>query len=278
MNGNGTEENPYKISCVSDFKEVKEAPNSNIEIVNDIYIDSLDNLPTDKFSLIFENLGVLDGNSNKLVFQTDEISLPVFGTNQGIIKNINIEGLEFHRRGSDGINLGLVGTNFGVIRNCKVQRTKFISRENRDEVSLYSRLFGGICGSNLGEIDRCSVSYDYIINNGSFCAGGITGLNPRNIIDSSVSCYSISNSSYFGGICSENRGVVIYSDYAEGAEYNCKGKKKASLVVANEGLVKQSFWCGSDSVGVRVNNDKVKMCNELGSKEEMEEAITACKI
>ena len=247
LSGNGTSENPYKISSYADLKEYSGMVNVGgihagyAELANDIQCgDYADWEPigneASPFQYHFDGKGyVIRGLSNeKRRGAAGSEYQGLFGRIiNGEVKNVGLEGGKII--GEDRIG-GIAGSNFGTIENC--YNTATIS--GRQSI-------GGIAGENYGTITNCwnagevngkttvggvagshnSKTISSCFNTGKVtavygetaqengkCAGGITGstFTSTTITD----CYNtgaVSAVDVFGGVAGENFGTIVRCYY-----------------------------------------------------------------
>jgi len=168
--GDGTEENPYKISTKADLIRLSEATTKNLLtfdgahflVTNDMYVEG------DKAFLRIKNCssstykfgGILDGGNHtlhgiKLIFITLDADRKITGekpTYRGFIgrmkagaavKNLRMgEDCEFAFYSNSGV---FVAENYGEIINCR----------NYAPMKAYAGTSGGICGYNRGVVKDC---------------------------------------------------------------------------------------------------------------------------
>ena len=188
--------------------------------------------------------GVFDGQNHTIYGlyheQTDHSGggRGLIGKNNGIIKNVRIEGSYFESSG----NLGTIcGHNNGIIDNC-VSVSNTIVCENTS---------GGICGENKSSdavIRNCIFNGTINTNNSYSEIGGIVG---SNTLSSGIeNCFSYGKingiSCVVGGVCGYSSEGIIENC---GSFMNVNGKKMIGGVVgyANNATVKNSWSKGEVS-------------------------------
>jgi len=154
--------------------------------------------------------GVFEGNNhtiNNLKLTTSKKYNGLFCVNDGIIKNLNING---NLAGTLGTNIGLIsGCNQGTINNCTASIECNI---NLGASGNYSLKLGGITGFNSGTISNCIVTGEITTSGESFSStGGITGINTMEV----ANCKSFAN---ING-STENVGGIV------GSTENCSNCK-----------------------------------------------------
>ena len=212
--GDGTDDNPYNVSCQADLYAINSDLSANYLLVNDIcmshnsyYITAViePNAVTDSgFS------GVFDGNGHVikgLTIDTEGANtsdLGLFGKIEGPgaeVKNLGLEALII-AGGFNSSDIGsLCGVNeYGSIKNCYAAGIV----EGGTEC-------GGLCGSNgYGTIINC---YSTGTITGKDSLGGLCGVNGNcgNITNSFSTAAIIGeeNSDQLGGICGLNKNGII---------------------------------------------------------------------
>ncbi|NLH15161.1 MAG: hypothetical protein GX455_01145 [Phycisphaerae bacterium] len=227
--GNGTAEDPYKISTVTDWQELIATSadwDKSFVLLNDIDFAGANLTPvapdtdTGEWNW-FQGMpfsGTLEGNG--YVFHNGVINLPekdyvgLFGyvVSPGRISNFGIENFSVVGRNNTG---GLCGANGqgstpgGEIADCYV-----IASVEGGNAQDY---LGGLCGTNRGTISGCYSTGTVTVGERSYQIGGLCGWNDGGIIRS---CYSIgtiiggSHSYYVGGLCGWTRDGMIQTSYA----------------------------------------------------------------
>lgn len=153
LNGEGTIDNPYKISTLQDLQKFKiladihHYKNKYVSLLNDIdcefnKIESVD----------FE--GFFDGQNHKLI-NVDYANGKLFNSNLNLIKNLGIENIKIEITNTDStkaINIsGLVYHNSGLISNCYVKGTIDITTNSNIQ-------FFGLTGTN-GQSGLYNIGY-----------------------------------------------------------------------------------------------------------------------
>ena len=230
-NGEGTEETPYEIASLRDFKKLEEkvqkTPNNSAYQYTNKYFKQMNNLDLNSEEIMIgvegnstsEQCfnGIYDGNNKEIQnikLDTNNIAntglFTVLGEN-GEIKNVNTASGSVKASGNVDISLSaehgvLIGRNYGVVDNCK----NYVD-------AIYSGIedVSGIVGANnIGAVVKNSSNYadisleDYNIDTSNIA--GIVGENMGTV----ENCYNsgtITNHSEMtvGGIVGWN-----YSKYA----------------------------------------------------------------
>ena len=166
--GNGTAENPYRISDVSMFCE--------IENYNDAHFILVTNLDLSDVPRIDEFNGIFDGNGNTVTVGLSAEN----GLFNSVVEGSEVENLVVNigaNRTLPAEEYGAVAIrNEGKIENCHVKGSI-----NVNKYQIGYRLFGGIAAYNMapGSIEKCrdsiSVNLNDIATNEAFWWGGIAG-------------------------------------------------------------------------------------------------------
>ena len=134
---------------------IKNAPNGNYHLMNDINLDGMQWSPIAEFS------GILDGQGFKIfnftVSNNNTVnSLGFILTNKGIIRNLNMEGVTFnYTRNTTATGGILTAYNKGTIRNCRITggTAKYaLSYKNAADIIIQIGIFAG---ENNGRIEGC---------------------------------------------------------------------------------------------------------------------------
>lgn len=189
--GEGSINNPYKISSITDLQNVRNDLSAYYIMVNDIDASGFNWSPIGNSAQPFT--GCFDGNGytikNIKYSRTGSLvgDFGLFGCNKGIIKNINLDNVTIEGFPYDSIQDwytcylgGVAGRNLGEIINCQVRSGVIQTWISHNGIaSFYSGgrvVVGGICGENYGKISKCLNNAKIDINSNYYaCAGGIAG-------------------------------------------------------------------------------------------------------
>ena len=285
--GNGTSYNPYQIGTKEQFNRVRNHPNADFVLINNIEFTESD------FS---EGGAFYNGGAGFVPFGTE--STPFSGMLDG--NGYSVIGLYQHISGSSHISYGgLCGyTNFSTIQNldlkeCSISISTLGSSSYAGGIAGYMNEgliigcnvagniggepvadIGGIAGStNRGEICRCR---NEAIISGSHSTGGIAGSISITKINDCKNLSSISGGDYVGGIVGSDgyRGEVsncinlgkvtgrsriggIIGSISYGTVTNCQNE--AYITGDHEG-----FYYSGGIVGY-ANLGFIKYCRNLGN-------------
>ncbi|MBO8434971.1 MAG: S-layer homology domain-containing protein [Tyzzerella sp.] len=215
--GSGTQEDPYLISTLEQFKSFRDSVNSGVQY-GDTYIKL-----TDDIDLNNENW-IPIGNAKDNIFFAG-----YFDGDGHTISNLKIDGIT-----SQGIGLfGYTSNSYGgvsnlTVHNVDINTTTFYtgavfgySASVNDNIKVTGDIkvlsstsyVGVICGCNQGIISNSSVSGNTTNVSGTFNVGAIAGYSKGTISNSSVSgnTTNISGTYNIGVICGRNQGTVSNS-------------------------------------------------------------------
>lgn len=216
--GNGSKENPYKISNAIQLNEVRNFLSSSFIQTCDIDLSGLgtsDQNPNSGWSSIgsadYPYTGNYDGNGfciNNLTITIASEHTGFFGYSTGTIKNVTLHNGNVTVSGdlgdySNSVAIGMVlGENRGTLSNCKVDGNVNATAEL---TGVYNVSVGGIVGRNYGTVEKCGNSSGVSI-----------------VQDFRISSNSSTSSLWLaaGGIAGETRGGIIKNCYNLG-EVNC---------------------------------------------------------
>jgi hypothetical protein len=191
--------------------------------------------------------GVFDGNghkiSNLLIDYQESGYLGLFGRNDGVIKNLNIEDCLVNGGYYDYRIAGLVAYNSGSIQQVNV---------DGEITTDHSRYVGLLVGENAmsGTISECStsgiISDNYESSTGyatgsASCVGGLVGYD-RGCISNSYSSVDVFGETDVGGLIGCKKGGIVVSSYACGdvsGNYETGGLIGRAYGLAT---VETSFW------------------------------------
>jgi outer membrane protein assembly factor BamB len=207
--GNGTGDDPYRVSNASDLRELGDDPDANYTLVADI-----DAANTSAWN---------DGNG---LAPIGNASTPFTGTLDGA--NHTITNLTINRSGTNNVGLfGVVGAN-GTVADVELANATVDGNDNTGVVAGRNagtitgvrangtvdgyRYIGGLVGDNSGDIVRSDASgtvdgYQYI--------GGLVGDNSGDIVRSDASG-TVSGGTRIGGLVGQNAFGNITTSYATG--------------------------------------------------------------
>lgn len=217
--GDGSEENPYRISNAKQFNEVRNFLSSSFVQTCDIDLEEIDFSEQNEHkgyvpmgSVDYPYTGTYDGNGfciNNLNINSGYEYTGIFGYSTGTIKNINLKNVNIVVSGDLGdvgnsVAVGsIVGENRGTVTNCSSGGQVSVTSEL---IGVYNVAVGGIIGRNYGTAEKCS----------NLCVVGVSQ-------DFCVSSNLAETSSLWltaGGISGEARGGIIKNCYNLG-EINC---------------------------------------------------------
>ena len=115
----------------------------------------------------------------------------MFGYNNGIIKNVQLENLNIYSTVGDGgvYTGGVVAHNYGIVQNCSVDGTIKVIDDGVVAQYFYA---GGVAGINTGTITNCYSQVEFDVKtDGEANVGGVAGANTNGGIIQN--CYSSGN-------------------------------------------------------------------------------------
>lgn len=217
LEGAGTSESPYIIDNVDKFNEIANDADAYYTITQDMDFTGVTFTPIPTFS------GTLDGNGktvSSLTFSVGDGNGGIFGTNNGIIKNLNVTDATVTKNGSLDNNGGtgiLAGVNNNKISNCVINSSELSASLTSIGTDIGIGLLVGT--NNTGKtISECTVNAsDLSISGSKKCyAGGLVGYNLTGNIEFSF-VKSATNITYtsteaeanIGGLIGRNKGGTI---------------------------------------------------------------------
>lgn len=234
-----------------------------------------------KISSIAKFKGTLDGNNKKLSnIQLEKVDnkLGLFISNEGTIKNLNIENITIANTDASIVGL-LAAENTGTISSCNI---------NNVTVTLKSTANGSdaglVVGKNLSSnavIENITICRSSLtIENGKTNLGGISGQNGSwnastikgcSLKDVTITCKDITNNSAVGGLVGWNCGGKVFGNSSNAIMKSNVAANYGGLIGANDsnGIISGSYCCGRIEVsfsGSRVggiianNNSKIEGC------------------
>lgn len=189
----------------------------------------------------FANYGIISNCKVSGIFETSDLNCSaVASLNYGTIKNCSVEAtfLSGNIGGIDGDNnykmpetAGISNFNNGEILGChvkadivsaKIKKSVDEGNNNIETIESFHGITGGIVSMNEGTVKDCSFSG----NISSFCAGGIVGMNYKDI----DSC-KVSNAKIEGVIAGNFVGSDVVKIKGEPNCHNCDTEGLVSVIV-----------------------------------------------
>lgn len=248
--GNGTAENPYKISSREDLEELADAVNGGNELsgvyfeqTKDIDLGGEDN-PWTTIGYVIGTphpfKGVFDGKNYKITdLYVDEDTryedAGLFGNigQGGVLRNINVVcGDVYNHTLYVG---GIAGRNYGLIEYCTFSGYVYSSWQ-------YA---GGIVGNNYGTVRYCANFGDV---EGDQKIGGIAGGNNGGTIEN---CYNYYGYIYASDITRGYAGGIVGENDSNGTVNNCCS---ISYIESNNNLAYCGGIAGSNDIGSSITN------------------------
>ncbi|MCQ2219305.1 MAG: hypothetical protein MJZ33_12640 [Paludibacteraceae bacterium] len=293
MQGDGSEEDPYRISTVDDLYEFASILNGrNASFSRNEFCAVLEN-----DIVVNENVLDSDGNLNAGEFKSWEPLCPVYyykGIFDGNGKTIY--GLYCNYE-SVVENVGFFAKSDGEIKNLTISDSYFSSPISP---SYKTEVFGGICALSSGLVDSCryeglikaqekvglivgEVEDAGVVQNSSssgflyasFEAGGIVGVSNGEIINCSSDANLKTVQSQVGGICgscySNGDDAISHCTFSGTLDPCCELRQSGGICGSASGDIsncvnKASFW-GTDELGGIVGSSmaNVVSCLNVGS-------------
>ncbi|WP_205621646.1 S-layer homology domain-containing protein [Paenibacillus sanguinis] len=244
MSGNGTANNPYVITTLSQLNAVRNDLNAHYKLGADIDASETANWSNGTGFLPIGNVGngnspftgVFDGAGhvirNLTIHQPKMDIVGLFGMvgSNGVIDNIALEGGLIIGNNHVG---GLAGRNTGTIEH------SYFTGTVRSQMGIV----GGVVGYN-GIHGTITSSYSTSTVAGTNYVGGLAGRNDGTVSDS-YAVGTISGTSIVGGLVGDNEGGEILRSYATGA-VSGSAEHVGGLVGYNiSALISQSYATGA---------------------------------
>ncbi len=228
--GDGTEGNPYRIGNYVGLVEFARRVNVELEpcawgvLTADIVAERADWVPIcNDPSDYFHYRGTFDGKGHTISGLANEGALEYAGLfahvlEDGVVRNVRLEGVEFNGRDSGGV----VGHNKGTVSNCCV------SGIVRGDINV-----GGLVGFNLGTVANC-FNTATVLSDRAEWIGGVAGWNqgwPGSILN----CHST------GAVSGEKHrgGITAYNHYGTVANCYFPDSLKLEAIGGNNGAVEE---------------------------------------
>jgi len=236
------EDEPVEISNAEELQQIREDPNGNYVLVDDINLSHIDNFePIENFTGTFDGNGHTISNLTIDRPETDGVGLflsirdntRLFGLigDEGTVKNVRLEGVNV--TGSRLVG-SLAGANMGTVTGVSTT-----GEVRGDEV------VGGLVGQNEGTVSESCASNRV---SGDSVLGGIVGWNYGEVIES-YSMSDVSGGGAVGGLVGTNHAIprtegTVTKSYATG---DISGEKKVGGLIGNnevDGSVSESYATG----------------------------------
>lgn len=235
--GTGTQADPFIITTAEELQNINNNVSAHYKLGANIDLADMDftpigNADSGAFSGSFDGNGYKISNLN--VFSGKYAGL--FGSNEGIIKNVILEDIYVYGTRYIG---GVVGQNteYGTLENCSV-----LSGLVETEGGLYDSNIGGICGINEGRFVGSFSNNAEIAANVSdvyVYAGGICGSWNTETTTEITNCFNTGNVSALSSCLSSSKsysGGLVGNAYSVITTTNCY----------NTGSVSSAAYCSAD--------------------------------
>jgi hypothetical protein len=187
--------------------------------------------------------GVLDGNGfsimNLNINLSTQDNIGLFGRNNGVIRNLAIEGGRIFGGNSVG---SLAGFNAGEIINCTVREIEIVSGSGN---------IGGLVGQNTGRIVDGAVEDIGTVTGTGSNIGSFVGSVSGGTISRSYATVNVNGNRYTGGFVGEIAGGIIEQCYATG-NVNATGTDAggfAGRVSGTTAIIRNCFSLGNVVMG-----------------------------
>lgn len=236
MQGEGTADNPYQITCVSDFMQIDDAPSANYLVMNDI-----DFSVTPFVSLEEPFMGKLDGGNHALkniVLEDGGLFKEAHDTM--VIKNLYLENPILILEADDPTAGFIVNSARGGVNAAEVQLPALISNVHLINPIIKAETFTNTVGGLVGEASLyvefagCSVrEADFYVPKAEN-VGGIAGeLLTSSFVQASSFSGTIQAGNSVGGIAgSINNSEKIYNCHVDA---NIQGAQTIGGIVGQSG-------------------------------------------
>lgn len=217
LEGAGTEASPYIIDNAEKFKGLSNTSGMYYQLSRDLDFNGID------FTTISTFDGTLDGNGktiSNLTFTVGDGNGGIFGTNNGTIKNLTVDGGTVTKTGNLDNNEGtgiLAGVNNNNISNCIIKNSSLSASLSSKGTDVGIGLLVGT--NNSGKtISECTVDASRLSVNGTNNAhiGGLVGYNLTGNIKFSfvksatnITYTSTASEANIGGLIGRNKGGTI---------------------------------------------------------------------
>lgn len=259
------------IYTIDDFRRIANNPSGKYKLANDLDLEGN--------TLLYTTTGFtgeLDGNGHTIKNITKNLvkdateRIAMFYTNEGTIKNLNIENMNITSDKEVSYPEGIIAqVNKGTIENCTVSGNVTITSEAENNCmgGIVGSLYGGTikdCVNNinitcpLGTVGGISV----------YCSGGTIEncTNKGNLVGSNVNgiCMeyagTLANCSNIGNITASNIGSGMVT-YNQGKIINCQNH---GTITSENGMVAGMAIYNYASIENCVNEGQLTGCNIVG--------------
>ena len=250
------------VSTKQDFYNIRNNPNLNYYLTNDIHIEEEDYWSTGIFKGGFEHFanfhGTLDGCGHAISGLVSDYGIT--GSNYGTIKNLEFKSCEFRLA-------AFARSNDNNIINCKISDTII----GNSTSTTYDR--AGIVSYNNGTIRYCSVANDCTI----YGDGGISSEN-YGTIDYCVNYANFNLDDDIGGISANNEAVI--TNCINNGNLSSTGGDVGGISAQNSGVIENCVnngeininsgnWCYAAGIAAKIYNSTyggkyIKNCLNTG--------------
>ena len=208
--GMGTWNEPFLIQNTDDMDRLATLVNGGKDY-NGVYFRQIGTLdytgktytPVGNGTTSFD--GTFEGGTMTGISVSGQQYTGVFGNvgSQGMVRSVMLSGTNSFS-GIDSYTGAIAGYNRGNIESCHVAEGANVT------VTTTGSTAGGIVGLNYGQVNSC---VNYAANVTASCAGGIVGKNDAFGEVYGTNYATVTGSSYCGGICGHNMGIVNGQHY-----------------------------------------------------------------
>ena len=256
--GNGSKSNPFLVASTNQLKKIVKYPTAYFKQTKDLDFDY--NSVGGFFTEDKPFSGVYDGGNKKIYNVISTQPLFNYIGEKATVKNVKTTN--YSVSGESGAVLAL--NNYGKISNCTINGVVSVSKDKSGNQYLYASIIAvNNYGTIANSVAKGSVSCYAKGDNGIAYAGGVVALNEQEgkIISCTSTVNVTANCSYgypcAGGIVSVNKGVVNdceASGVLKGSSANKHRIELGGIAVDNYGQVIQSYYTGTNTVNLVVNN------------------------
>ncbi|MDR1093183.1 MAG: InlB B-repeat-containing protein [Clostridiales bacterium] len=247
----------YTINTKEEFISFAQQVNGG-QTYTDTYVTLTTNIDLSgaEWTPIGDNTNYFDGNFDGDGYKISNFQIPsshaysgLFGYNQGVIKNLDVENLTINITLSATYIGGLVGDNRGTVANCSADGNITVS-------SLGVQYVGGLVGDNRGTVADCSADGSITVSNSDKYVGGLAGHNWGDISNS----YAANNISVTSAGTADVGGLAG-KNYSEGG--GSKGTINKCYATGNVTVSSSSYVYAGGLVG-DTNGGSISDCYATG--------------
>lgn len=282
--GDGTETNPYQVATAEQLDAVRKNLSAHYIQIADINLNEYNDWTPIGYSTLDGKTsyftGTYDGNGYKIFnlsissFDKNNMTIGLFGSSQGIIKNVYLENCDIDIDVSSGFNATVYPSIGSVVGRSSTLVSGCTATGNLKVTNAYYVYVGGIagystCSNSTNYVNIMVEGIDYSDRSGSVHCGGVIG-STNSVNGTVINCINYGNIvtsadtfNYSGGICGEDGAIISCVNYGD----------IEGTIICNKAFSSFSGNCNVGGIVGATSSNTNKDCVNFGNIY----ATTSCK-